>query len=535
MPKVSMIRNDCGEVRRIKVLVSDSNEARICRGLVGAYGDGLCITFHASTDILDQLSSAYGEGLTVSADTLEWYYYEMNRAKESAHLALQANANLNNCPTEIVTNLRPYQAVGAQWLSTMGRGLLCDEVGLGKTVQVCMALQETRSRKTLISAPVYVLDHWANNLDKWYPGVSYRIIEGSPKKKLELLDDDVNVYLVSHATLRDKKYSQLWSTKWDTFVIDEAHRFRNRKSKQSIGAAEIKSSHLYLLTGTPVENMSDDLWHLLHMINPREFSSYWTFINRYFDIRDGHFGKEIIGVSDPDGIHDIVGKYMLRRKKRSVLTDLPLVRHQTVAYDLEPRSKKIYTEALKAYKDDGQYNSFMALTVELRKICNCSEEKSKVILEILQDTPGKVVIYTWHHSMVDHITGVLSEGKINHVCVTGMDSVDIRHKALDKFRDPQSGVDVLVGTIASMGTGIDLVEASTAIFAEHDWLGTNNEQAVGRLDRIGQKSSPMIYHLISPGTVEANIYYAAVNKDKSAEKTLQVDLTIERLAKEYMK
>jgi hypothetical protein len=170
--------------------------------------------------------------------------------------------------------LRPYQKAGLGWLVRMrqlGLGaLLADDMGLGKTVQLIAYLLDRRdddNRPALIVCPTSVLGNWQRELHRFAPELRALIHHG-PDRTARAADLEAwDVVLTSYALLpRDRR--MLSSTGWRTFVLDEAQAVKNPLTRAAQTARAITAAHRVALTGTPVENRLDDLWSIMHILNP---------------------------------------------------------------------------------------------------------------------------------------------------------------------------------------------------------------------------------------------------------------------------
>ena len=51
---------------------------------------------------------------------------------------------------------------------------------------------------------------------------------------------------------------------WRTLIVDEAHRLKNHQSRLFEQLRSLSREHCVLLTGTPLQNKTEELWALLH-------------------------------------------------------------------------------------------------------------------------------------------------------------------------------------------------------------------------------------------------------------------------------
>ncbi|TVQ27743.1 MAG: hypothetical protein EA383_01880, partial [Spirochaetaceae bacterium] len=141
-------------------------------------------------------------------------------------------------PQGLQCTLRPYQLHGLSWLWFLHEyglsGCLADDMGLGKTLQALACLLTARARdrmeRALVVAPVSTLTNWSNEIARFTPGLSARIHAGTGRARSAAELSDVDVVLVSYATLR-LDISLFLSLPFDYLILDEAQVVKNPKSK----------------------------------------------------------------------------------------------------------------------------------------------------------------------------------------------------------------------------------------------------------------------------------------------------------------
>jgi chromodomain-helicase-DNA-binding protein 4 len=88
-----------------------------------------------------------------------------------------------------------------------------------------------------------------------------------------------------------------------------------------------------LLTGTPLQNNLEELFHLLHFLCPEKFCDLNEFQNEFADVSKEEQVKKL---------HDMLGPRMLRRLKADVLKGMPSKSEFIVRVELSPMQKKYY-------------------------------------------------------------------------------------------------------------------------------------------------------------------------------------------------
>ena len=191
------------------------------------------------------------------------------------------------------------------------RLLLADDVGLGKTVEAGLILQELLGRKrinrVLFVTPANLREQWQTILREFF-GIDAVIMSRRNRRKLEselLVGGNpwgyYNFIIVSIDYAKQAYVkNEIFQFNWDMIIIDEAHNAMrphlgtdeetSKSFKQSFGFARALSEkypHLLLLTATPHNGYKDSFASLLEMINPKLVSinsSNEIIINRDFAI-----------------------------------------------------------------------------------------------------------------------------------------------------------------------------------------------------------------------------------------------------------
>ena len=122
--------------------------------------------------------------------------------------------------------------------------------------------------------------------------------------------------------------------------------------------------------------------------------------------------------------------------------------------------------------------------------------------DFLDGSDEKLVIYAHHHDVVTELE--LGMAKYGVVSVTGkVADAKERNRRVEVFQNNKSPR-VMVITSAG-GEGINLYRASTLLFVEREWNPAAEEQAEGRLHRIGQANSVLVFYLAAQGTMDAHL------------------------------
>lgn len=456
----------------------------------------------------------------------------------------------------------PYQRAFVDWSMYHPHVILGDEMGVGKTVQSIGAWQEAKERfkaglpgpygtdpnntewqdPLLVICPNGLRKNWRNALlhgprdrngeqlyDFW-PKLTCQILDGqNVGKRRQQLASNVDAFIVNWEKLRSDA-DILGRRKWSAIIADEAHRAKNHEAQQTKGLFKLHAPLLIAATGTPMMNHPGELWSLLRWLRPEQYrkndpgGGYWPFYFSYVDDYHTKHGRQIRGIKNADQLRFELADKFVRRTKKHVLPDLPdKLPPEYVDVEFKPAERKLYEEAESALFlairewAEAQDEDAEELIAELedmpldrleRVIPNGAARiqalrqitamaKAREAVEKVTDNIGTpLVVFTWYVDPAKWIQAQLEKQGLRVGVIAGAaDSTAIA----DEF---QSGtLDVVVCTIAK-AQGFDLYRASTALFADQDWVPSINDQALDRLHREGQKNavSSIVYQV--PGTVD---------------------------------
>ncbi len=227
-------------------------------------------------------------------------------------------------PDFIKGNLKSYQIEGLNWLIKMDENeincILADEMGLGKTIQTISLLGYTKHVKKektthLVVVPKSCLQNWGNEFEKFLPTINYNIFWCSQddvrSKGKELIYESYDVIITTYEMCLIAK-KVLSKISFNYLVVDEAHRLKNEESQLSQILRTYDFKHRLLLTGTPLQNNTHELWALLNFIVPDLFHDAEKFENYLFQAE-----KEKI-----EKIKGLISMFFLRREKSEVEQNL---------------------------------------------------------------------------------------------------------------------------------------------------------------------------------------------------------------------
>ncbi|XP_062372210.1 chromodomain-helicase-DNA-binding protein 3 isoform X1 [Sardina pilchardus] len=466
--------------------------------------------------------------------------------------------------------LHLYQLEGLNWLRfSWAQGtdtILADEMGLGKTIQTIVFLyslfKEGHTKGPfLVSAPLSTIINWEREFEMWAPDFYVVTYTGdkdsraiireneftfdesavrSGKKTFKLRREAIikfHVLLTSYELVTIDQ-TALKSIDWACLVVDEAHRLKNNQSKFFRRLNDYKIDHKLLLTGTPLQNNLEELFHLLNFLTPNRFNNLEGFLEEFADISKEDQIKKL---------HDLLGPHMLRRLKADVFKNMPAKTELIVRVELSPMQKKYYKfiltrnfEALNS-KGGGNQVSLLNIMMDLKKCCNhpylfpvASMEAAKTpsgayegvaltkasgkltlmqkMLRKLKDQGHRVLVFSQMTKMLDLLEDFLDFEGYKYERIDGAITGALRQEAIDRFNAPGAPQFCFLLSTRAGGLGINLATADTVIIFDSDWNPHNDIQAFSRAHRIGQANKVMIYRFVTRASVEERITQVAKRK-----------------------
>lgn len=434
-----------------------------------------------------------------------------------------------------------HQVDGIRKMARMTSFLLADEMGLGKSLEsltvAAIDFERDYANKVIVVCPATLKGNWLNEI-KTMTHFSAIVLQGSPRERRikieEYASTGVDILIVNYEQV-GPHLEALNSINFDIAIYDEAHYFKNPKSKRTKAVLKLKADRHFVLTGSPMLNQVNELWSLLHRINPEEYPRYWTFVNRYA-VKGGFQGRQIVSVKNRIELQTKVDSVMIRRLKKDCL-DLPDKQYITLEVDFHPQQALLYkqaTDLLEIHRWPGDpdpldVENALTKALRLKQICGTTftlieEDHSfkldravELIQEIVHDEPDnpgeRVVVFTQFRAVQEAMRLRLEKLSIPSFILNGDTPMDQRSEIVLTWGNTPRAV--MIPMLQVGGTGLNMTQASKCIFLDKLWVPKLNEQAEDRLHRIGADlTKPIqIYSLVVRKSIERRV--EQINKAKS--------------------
>jgi SNF2 family DNA or RNA helicase len=499
-----------------------------------------------------------------------------------------AKSSLESEELKIVSNdgreLFPYQLDGVRFFEEQAdcNGLLLDEQGLGKTVQIAALVQ--RNKKQLLPMLAVVPSQLRAQIfaEMWrWAGIAAQIITSSKEQPypelfpicivsvdtLRLVRPDVKVisdWDIAIAEAKGKKLEKTvakWSdetcAKFKFIWCDESQKIKNPGSSRTQALRLIAGARMRLgqekprvicTSGTNIEKHAGEYFVTLNLTRPELFPQQSTYQLQHCEINP-ETGK-VMGLKDPERFRELTKDFILRRKREEVMPDLPKVFRQFQLAELEGDELTAYLKILKEFmkmSEDPERpmtpTDILGYLSRMRHVTGIAKTKATVefVKEFLVNCDRKIVVFL-HHKMgaailLEKLGKVIAELKKEHFEETGEElklniplhlpgglKMGEGSRIIEQFKLPENRI--LLASELAAGVGYNMQFCSDCLFMERQWNPSAEEQCEGRFPRPRPEDPwPADYkinahYLIAAGTIDDFLTDIIETKRRNVAQTL---------------
>ena len=481
--------------------------------------------------------------------------------------------------------LRDFQADGVAWLERQdGTGILADEQGTGKTVQIMAYIHKCQKIPALIVVPNSLKFNWRNEILAM-TGARYQVnIVGhsySAKQTAIRAQRHPNVvyskaptpgcdiYIINYDILA-ANVEAIEGLGIRFMAVDESHKIKNPDARRTqamrrlaTGSYEVKVrggrretvavgqgiGRVVLMSGTPLINRPIELWTSVSTVAPwvPQFATFPKFAFRYTNpVNNGH-GWNFTGSSNAPELNQLLTSHcMLRRLKVDVLKNLPPKVYRTIPLEFDRREYDRVEAAFNGVNwaagmeaivrlggNAPQSNEAIVAIQKLREIAGYAKLASTV--EWIRDYTEqgeKLVVFAHNRQMIDYIRAELEKSEEYRGAVGviyGGVSNDERADQVSRFQSDARVRVILVG-IQAGGFGLTLTAARAVAFVQLPWTPGEISQCVDRIHRIGQDAdSVSVFNLVAEGTIEESMAEMLIAKGQVLDQVLDAGAVVNTL------
>jgi len=482
------------------------------------------------------------EGLRVLADE------SLERALETLRLGqweLSIDAQLHS-------TLRPYQREGASFLLNLteaGFGAcLADDMGLGKSIQVIAWLCHLQrmgileKQGALLVAPASLLDNWRAEIQRFAPHLTCFLLHPahlSPQDEALLRRDAPALLGRAHVILSSygvaaRHAEALGAVHLPALILDEAQAIKNFDSQRSRAMRRLSAARRVAMSGTPIENSLEELFSLMHFLNPGLLGTPKGFQAMLREMKE-----------DYAPLRRLIRPFILRRLKtdRTLLPDLPPKIEKPHYCYLSEEQARLYAHEVARMQmliQEPDPQARMALILpqlmRFKQICNHPAQylgephfepersgKMMALRELLRGFASRgecCLIFTQYRSMMEALHDMAAEvyarpGLLLH----GGTPIAARQGLVDQFQHPD-GPPFMLLSLKAAGTGLTLTRAHQVVHFDRWWNPAVERQASDRAHRMGQTRPVTVHPMICRGTLEENVHRMLERKQALADDLL---------------
>jgi SNF2 family DNA or RNA helicase len=435
----------------------------------------------------------------------------------------------------------PYQVKAARTALRRfrGRGLLCDEVGLGKTIEAGLVIKEYLMRqmaeRILIIAPPGLVQQWREELRQKF-GLGDFVTNADETFRAAGVDAWRQFPLVIASLAAARRAGTrdiIASLNYDLIIVDEAHHLKNRSSVSWKFINKLQKRYILMLTATPVENRLEELYNLITILKPGQLKTPQEF-RRQFVVRGDPRSPKNRGL-----LRELLADVMIRHSRGQVDVKLPPRRAHTIRLTPTPEEQALYQDisrfvrhtltegrnkgarkltlsilqreigssplaVAKTLRKLSQQEAWQAERPQLRQLTAQAEAitdwaKADALQKIIQSAgPDRLLIFTHFQATLDALAERLAAMGVDFIPYHGRLTTQQKDEAIRRF---EAEGQILLSTEAA-GEGRNLQFCHVMINFDLPWNPQRIEQRVGRIHRIGQTKQVEIFNLSAQGTIE---------------------------------
>ncbi len=459
-------------------------------------------------------------------------------------------------PTGFRGELRPYQKAGYNWMLFLHKfqfgGCLADDMGLGKTIQTLALLQHQKEagekRASLLVMPTSLIYNWEMEARKFTPQLRVLNYTGTHRDKSVSPFNDYDVVLTSYGIARlDVELLKTYS--FNYVILDESQAIKNPASIIAKAVRKLSARHRLILTGTPLENSTMDLWSQLTFANPGLLGTQQFFRNEFLTPIEKRSDE-----AKKQKLYHIIKPFVLRRHKSQVARELPEKVDYVQYCDMTRAQAKRYEETKSFYRNKildhieqagmakSQLILLQGLTL-LRQLANhprlvdttyegSSGKLEDVLykLESATEEGHKILVFSQFVKHLGVLRDHLDDVRMPYAYLDG--STRNRQEVVERFQQDDN-IPLFLISLKAGGVGLNLTAADYVFILDPWWNPAIEAQAIDRAHRIGQDKKVFTYKFITRDSVEEKILKLQEGKQRLAQDLITTEETfVKNLSRE---
>ncbi len=344
----------------------------------------------------------------------------------------------------------------------------------------------------LVICPASVIVNWCREIEAKSDLIAYNLHDKDRDAHFRTWSEEGGVAVTNYESLENHFVIED-DFDIDMIIVDEAHYIKNTEAKRSKNVLHLcdHTDRILFMTGTPLENNVNEMIRLMD----------------YLQHDVAQRAQQVSMTAYADDFKDKISPVYYRRKRESVLSELPDLTDIKEWCDMTPEDER-------AYEDDVLTGSFMDVRRVSWRNADYLNTSAKVqrLREIVEDATEdgrKILVFSFFLDTLEKIRTIFGEKCVG--VINGAVPVEERQNIVDAFEAAPPG-SVLSAQIQSGGTGLNIQSASVVILCEPQYKPSTENQAIGRAHRMGQTRDVLVYRLLCPNTVDERMIEIIENK-----------------------
>jgi SNF2 family DNA or RNA helicase len=257
------------------------------------------------------------------------------------------------------------------------------------------------------------------------------------------------------------------------------------------------------------------------LLDPARFNSLDNFKKRWL-IQNEKGAWSRINPYRLEEFKELTRKYILRREKCDVLTNLPPLSRNFTLVEIEDENlKNVYNKTLGLFDNflndkSGivQSTDLLGWLAKLRAITGQAKCQNAIDFahEFLDSTDDQLTIGINHISVRDTLKYVFQGAGYPCESLSGEDNSYKKNLILNRFKSQDFRL--LILNMRSGGEGMNIQNCADALVLERAWNSAEEEQFEGRFHRDGQQKAVTVNYFIARGTIDF-FFHELVNKKRN--------------------
>jgi SNF2 family DNA or RNA helicase len=469
--------------------------------------------------------------------------YELE--KEAALLQQSLEEKMKEA-ADIIANA-PWKDDAFDWqikgaIQLPDRALLGDKRGLGKTLSSLIWRRVHKSKRTLVCLRKEVASDFMKEIAIREPNVFVYPLLGATSETRNfaamLLNSHEEFIVVTNIESWrrsvDKTTEDILKIDYDGVILDEAHHIKTVSTGTAQGFYKLaaKIPKVLELTGTPIKNRPQEMFSLLHSLYPESFPRETKFLYDYcVQVGQNKWAFSEMGLK---GLVAKISHFYIARSPEDIGREVPPPRMIEYKLDFEahPLQKQAYkdmTERSLAVLNSGKVIPIVSQLAVMTRQAQIVSWPADIRFEVKDPYTGEVlevVKFDIHESVKmdwaeDLIKELVEEGErvvlfsrfkpaiyelrrrllqseLSVAVVTGDEKAKGNtEEVLNDFdlktapKNPR--YQVLLATYQTIGESANLNAARHMILYDRFWNPGNDDQAIGRIDRINSTDQATVH------------------------------------------